>query len=88
MARRSRALEIGSDRLLRSGRPASRRPRRPRVQLLLLHPRAGPHPAHSAGLERAPNGAQEAPDNVDEVLARFISAAPSYGLESADGSAL
>jgi len=32
-------------------------------------------------LERAPNGAHEAPDNVDEVAARYVAAAPRYGLE-------
>jgi len=32
-------------------------------------------------LERAPNEAQDAPDTIDEVVARFIAAAPSYGLE-------
>jgi len=32
-------------------------------------------------LERAPNEMQEAPDNMDEVVARFLAAAPGYGLE-------
>ena len=32
-------------------------------------------------LERAPNEAQDAPDTIDEVVARFIAAAPRYGLE-------
>jgi hypothetical protein len=32
-------------------------------------------------LERAPNGMQEAPDNIHEVAARYIAAAPRYGLE-------
>jgi len=32
-------------------------------------------------LERAPNEALEAPDNMDEVVARFLAAAPRYGLE-------
>jgi hypothetical protein len=31
-------------------------------------------------LERAPNGAQEPPDNVDEVAALYVAAAPRYGL--------
>jgi quercetin dioxygenase-like cupin family protein len=34
-----------------------------------------------ATLERAPNEMQEAPDNMDEVVARFLPAAPGYGLE-------
>lgn len=42
-----------------------------------------------AGMERffeetlvpAPNGAREAPDNVDEVASRYVAAAPRYGLE-------
>jgi hypothetical protein len=34
-----------------------------------------------ATLERAPNEMQEAPDNIDEVAARYIAAAPRYGLE-------
>jgi mannose-6-phosphate isomerase-like protein (cupin superfamily) len=32
-------------------------------------------------LERAPNEVQEAPDNIDEVVARYVAAAPRYGLE-------
>jgi mannose-6-phosphate isomerase-like protein (cupin superfamily) len=32
-------------------------------------------------LERAPNEAHEAPDNIDEVVARYVAAAPKYGLE-------
>jgi len=32
-------------------------------------------------LERAPNEAEEAPDNIDEVVARYVAAAPRYGLE-------
>lgn len=32
-------------------------------------------------LERAPNGATDAPDNHEEVAARYVAAAPRYGLE-------
>lgn len=32
-------------------------------------------------LERAPNGALHPPDNVDQVVARYIAAAPKYGME-------
>lgn len=32
-------------------------------------------------LERAPNEPHEAPDNIDEVVARYVAAAPKYGLE-------
>jgi hypothetical protein len=32
-------------------------------------------------LEPAPAGATEAPDNVDEVAARYVEAAPRHGLE-------
>jgi hypothetical protein len=32
-------------------------------------------------LEPAPAGAADAPDNVDEVAARYVAAAPRHGLE-------
>ena len=32
-------------------------------------------------LESAPNDATEAPDNIDEVVERYVAAAPRYGLE-------
>jgi quercetin dioxygenase-like cupin family protein len=32
-------------------------------------------------LERAPNEVQEAPDNIDEVVARYVAEAPRYGIE-------
>ena len=32
-------------------------------------------------LERAPNGAQDPPDNIEEVAARYVAAAPRHGLE-------
>ena len=32
-------------------------------------------------LERAPNVAEDAPDNVDEVAARYVEASGRYGLE-------
>lgn len=32
-------------------------------------------------LEPAPNEAEDAPDNIDEVGARYVAAAPRYGLE-------
>jgi quercetin dioxygenase-like cupin family protein len=32
-------------------------------------------------LEPAPNGAEDAPDNFEEVAARYVAAAPRYGLE-------
>jgi hypothetical protein len=32
-------------------------------------------------LEPAPNGVQDAPDNVAEVAARYVAAAPRFGLE-------
>lgn len=32
-------------------------------------------------LERAPNGALQAPENVIEVAARYVAVAPRYGLE-------
>jgi hypothetical protein len=32
-------------------------------------------------LERTPNEAQETPDNIDQVVARYVAAAPRYGIE-------
>jgi hypothetical protein len=32
-------------------------------------------------LEPAPNGAQNAPDNIEAVGARYVAAAPRYGIE-------
>ena len=32
-------------------------------------------------LERAPNDAHDPPDNIDEVVARYLAAAPRHGLE-------
>jgi quercetin dioxygenase-like cupin family protein len=51
------------------------------ARLILTFTPAGMERFFEATLERAPNGARKAPDNVDEVAARYIAAAPDYGLE-------
>jgi hypothetical protein len=32
-------------------------------------------------LERAPNHVEDVPDNIEEVRARYVAAAPRYGIE-------
>ena len=51
------------------------------ARMLLTFPPAGIEKWSEETLERAPNEAQEAPDNIDEVVARYVAAAPRYGLE-------
>jgi quercetin dioxygenase-like cupin family protein len=51
------------------------------ARLILTFTPAGIERFFEATLERAPNEAREVPDNVDEVAARYVAAAPDYGLE-------
>ena len=53
------------------------------ARLLLTFTPAGIEHWFAETLERAPNdvGVEDVPDNVDEVAARYVAAAPRYGLE-------
>lgn len=51
------------------------------ARLVLTFTPAGIERFFEATLEQAPNGATDAPDNVDEVSARYAAAAPAFGLE-------
>jgi quercetin dioxygenase-like cupin family protein len=51
------------------------------ARLVLTFTPAGIEKFFEETLERAPNGATEPPDNVHEVAARYVEAAPRYGLE-------
>lgn len=51
------------------------------ARMVLTFTPAGIEHFFEATLERAPNGALQAPDNVEEVAARYVEAAPRFGLE-------
>ncbi len=51
------------------------------ARMILTFTPAGIEGFFTETLEPAPNGATEAPDNVDEVAARYVEAAPRYGME-------
>jgi quercetin dioxygenase-like cupin family protein len=51
------------------------------ARLVLTFTPAGIEHWFEETLERAPNGATDVPDNIDEVGARYAAAAPRYGLE-------
>ncbi len=51
------------------------------ARMVVTYTPAGIEKFFEATLERAPNGAREAPDNVEEVAARFAAAAPRFGIE-------
>ena len=51
------------------------------ARMVLTFTPAGMERFFEETLERAPNGVQEPPDNVDEVAARYVEAAPRHGLE-------
>lgn len=51
------------------------------ARLILTFTPAGIEGFFRETLERAPNGAREAPDNLEEVAARYVAAAPRYGME-------
>ena len=51
------------------------------ARMVLTFSPAGMERFFEETLEEAPNGAHDAPDNVDEVAARYVAAAPRYGLE-------
>ena len=50
------------------------------ARMILTFTPAGMERFFEETLEPAPNGAVEAPDNVDEVAARYVEAAPRHGL--------
>jgi quercetin dioxygenase-like cupin family protein len=51
------------------------------ARMILTFTPAGMERFFEETLEPAPNGAVEAPDNVDEVAARYVEAAPRHGLK-------
>ena len=51
------------------------------ARMILTFTPAGMERFFEETLEAAPAGATEAPDNVDEVAARYVEAAPRHGLE-------
>jgi quercetin dioxygenase-like cupin family protein len=51
------------------------------ARLILTFTPAGIERFFEETLERAPNGAQDPPDNIEEVAARYAAAAPRHGLE-------
>ncbi len=51
------------------------------ARLVLTFTPAGIERFFEETLERAPNGAQDPPDNIEEVAARYVAAAPRHGLE-------
>lgn len=51
------------------------------ARMILTFTPAGMEKFFEATLEPAPADGQEPPDNVDEVAARYVAAAPRYGLE-------
>jgi quercetin dioxygenase-like cupin family protein len=51
------------------------------ARLILTFTPAGIEKFFEETLERAPNDAREAPDNVEEVAARYVEAAPRHGLK-------
>ena len=57
------------------------------ARLVLTFTPAGIERWFEETLERAPNGATDAPDNIAEVVERFVAAAPRYGIEFVDAPA-
>jgi quercetin dioxygenase-like cupin family protein len=51
------------------------------ARMVLTFTPAGMEHFFEETLEPAPNGARTAPDNADEVAARYVAAAPDHGLE-------
>ncbi|HET7727893.1 MAG TPA: quercetin 2,3-dioxygenase [Candidatus Limnocylindrales bacterium] len=51
------------------------------ARMVLTFTPAGMERFFEETLEPAPNAAEGAPDNLDEVAARYVAAAPDYGLE-------
>ena len=51
------------------------------ARMVLTFTPAGIEKFFEETLERAPNGVHEAPDNVAELVARYVAAAPKSGLE-------
>jgi len=51
------------------------------ARLILTFTSAGIERFFEETLERAPNGAHDPPDNIEEVAARYVAAAPRHGLE-------
>lgn len=51
------------------------------ARMVLTFTPAGMERFFEETLEPAPNGVQDAPANVEEVAARYVAAAPKYGLE-------
>ena len=51
------------------------------ARLVLTFTPAGIERFFEETLERAPNDAQDPPDNIEEVAARYVAAAPRHGLE-------
>jgi quercetin dioxygenase-like cupin family protein len=51
------------------------------ARLILTFTPAGIERFFGETLERAPNGVQDPPDNIEEVAARYVAAAPRHGLE-------
>jgi quercetin dioxygenase-like cupin family protein len=51
------------------------------ARMVLTFTPAGMEHFFEATLEPAPNGARQAPDNVEEVAQRYAAAAPKFGLE-------
>jgi quercetin dioxygenase-like cupin family protein len=55
------------------------------ARLILTFTPAGIEKFFEETLERAEDPGQPVPDNIDEVAARYVAAAPRYGLEFIDG---
>jgi quercetin dioxygenase-like cupin family protein len=51
------------------------------ARMILTFTPAGMEGFFEDTLEPAPNGSEDVPDNLDEVAARYVEAAPRYGLE-------
>jgi quercetin dioxygenase-like cupin family protein len=51
------------------------------ARMILTFTPAGMEHFFEETLEPAPNGAMDAPDNVEDVVARYVEAAPRHGLE-------
>jgi len=51
------------------------------ARMILTFTPAGIERFFEETLDRAPNDVQDAPDNIDEVAARYVAAAPRFGLE-------
>jgi quercetin dioxygenase-like cupin family protein len=51
------------------------------ARLVLTFTPAGIERFFEETLERAPNGAQDPPDNIEEVAARYVAASPRHGIE-------